>query len=122
MLTFCTHCTTSLMSSAYLAVRDRQEVLYQLPKGTDSYAYVGSMTVDEQYRRRGVALAMLAQAEQIARACLPNRLEMWLCIDMHELPAEPPVVHHRCLETQLDCIARICDEHCCHKRLFKTRL
>ena len=57
--------------STYQAVLKRQEVLCYLPKGTDSYAYVGSMTVDEQYRRRGVAAAMLAQAEQTARAFLP---------------------------------------------------
>ena len=77
------------MCYAHITIRNRQEVLYHLPKGTDSYAYVGSMTVDEQYRRRGVALAMLAQAEQIARASLPSRPKMCLCTTMHEHRAEP---------------------------------
>ena len=49
-----------------------QEFLSRLPEGTQGYAYVASMAVDKSYRRQGIALVMLEQAEQVAgNSCVP---------------------------------------------------
>ena len=48
-----------------------QEILSRLPEGTSDYAYIASMAVDDSYRRQGVAIAMLEQAEQVAGTYSP---------------------------------------------------
>ena len=54
---------------------ESQEILSRLPEGTQGYAYVASMAVDKSYRRQGVALAMLEQAEQVAGTFVHNTLD-----------------------------------------------
>lgn len=46
---------------------DVKEILKSLEPGTEGFVYIASMAVDTEYRRRGVASALLKGAENVAK-------------------------------------------------------
>ena len=46
-----------------VSIQELRPVLRHLPRGAQDYAYISSMAVHQQYRRRGLAQALLQAAE-----------------------------------------------------------